>query len=616
MTGRPIGDFERTAVSKMIADLGHRGPDSHGVEQMPSACIGAARLAILGLEDASNQPLRSPDSPRVIVFNGEIYNYKELRTELLRLGHHIVSTGDTEVLLHAFEEWGPGCLSRLNGMFAFAIYSEADSTLFFARDRFGVKPLYYTYQGARFAFASEPKVLVDAGLATAIPDEHAIIDYLEFGVTDTNDHTFFDQIRQLRPGQCGTVIGGKLDVRQWYVPHAGLNASGDAGKAPASWSTFRGIFESSVALRKRSDVPLGLLLSGGLDSSAIAAIATSGDRSEVLQAYSVSFPNSRLDESAYATLVAQRCAMSLRIERAETMTQTAILACLQRQQEPFLSPSVVAQWLVMETVHNAGGKVLLSGQGADEYLAGYEYFDAFAVLGWLRAGALRALLRHVFNDRNLARAPKILAESVLLAVLGGARLRPWTKSWLAVSHRDLGLCDYYRELLACRNLHDSLRFHLSRRLQELLRYEDRNSMAFSVETRHPFLDFRLVELVLSLPDWQIVGDGYRKQVLRQALSDVIPHEVLARRDKIGFQTPRSWTRSTQFRENLLDLLGRTPKPLARVLRVEKVKKMVRHPLTRRREKELWRIYCLLLWYGIIVENHIGQEKHSPADLLR
>ena len=603
--------YLREIVDTMVSFMEHRGPDSRGLVSYEGVHLGACRLSILGLDPTSNQPLVSRDSKSCVVFNGEIYNYVELRSELMQLGYTFASTGDTEVVLHAYEEWGQGCLARLNGMFAFAIYSPKDQHLFIARDRFGVKPLYYSQQGSILLFASEPGAFLRTGLVSSEIDPHSLIDYLKFGVTDTENRSFFKFILQLPAGCFADISNGQMIIARWYELPRQVSRRTSRDNRPNSTSGFRTVFEDSIRLRMRSDVPVGILLSGGLDSSSVVGAASHIFDPRSIKAFTVSFAGTSVDELDYAKAVASRCRVPLVVENAEMVNGESLDGCIQSQQEPVISPSVVAQWLVMKAVHQSKVKVLLSGQGADEYLGGYAYFDSYAVRDFLARGQFGYAVRHVLNQRRPRRIFEILQGLIFLSLPARLKALAWKKSWLKEESHRPEECEYFREFVHCSNLHDALYFHLTRRLPELLRYEDRNSMAFSIETRHPFLDFRLVELALQTAPENIVGEGVRKRLLRSALGDLIDPKVLARTDKIGFQTPTEWLRSEEFRSKFNHFIEKAPQSLGRFIDFNRARRLLDGMWTSRRVNDAWRIYNLLLWYEQAVA---GRETISPDRL--
>lgn len=597
-------------VEAMIEAMRHRGPDAHGTTVFEGVVIGSRRLKIIGLDSASNQPLRSMDSECVVVFNGEIYNYLELREELRGRGHTFSSKGDTEVIVHAYEEWGFECVSRFNGMFAFALVDPLRHLVFIARDRFGVKPLYYAEVASRLVFASEPRALLASGLVSAGVDEHSVLDYLEFGVTDIDERTFFSEIRQLQPGHFLVAEDGGFEVRTWYnqdILKSHRNPNCDWNSVTTG---FRTHLEESLRLRMRSDVDVGTLLSGGIDSSSIVALEGLTFEPTSLHAFCVGFPGSKLDESRYAETVAAASRIPLTVVEAPGIQEEFIMDCIRAQFEPFPSPSVVAQWLVMKAVGKAGFRVLLSGQGADECLAGYEYFDAYAVFEWATRGRWKIALQHLLDERNRKRLASIVAGAVFLGLPQKIKRRRWKPKWIRHEVSERPDCGYFPSLAECRTLHEALSFHLRVRLPQLLRFEDRNSMALSIETRHPFLDFNLVEYVGSLDTTALVGAGVRKRVLRDSVKGIVPDAVLARLDKIGFQPPPEWIHSEQFRSSFDRLIESAPKWLLKFVDVRLVENLFRAKPSRWNVNQIWRIYNMLAWNRVVLEEATNRKEGS------
>jgi asparagine synthase (glutamine-hydrolysing) len=530
----------------MASALDHRGPDGDGAWAGDSVAFGFRRLAIIDLSDAGMQPFASDDGALQLVHNGEIYNYLELRRELEALGHSFRSQTDTEVIVRGYEEWGGRCVDRFNGMWALALWDGRRRRLFCSRDRFGVKPFYYSWDGARLAFASELKAFgANGALEPHLP---AVRDYLEQGYVDHTDETFFAGIRKLPPAHSLVLDEHGLRIeRYWSLEPR------DAPADPAA--EVRELFLDAVRLRLRSDVPVGTCLSGGIDSSAIVCAVDHllrteaqnarpiGDRQRTFTAF---FEQRGFDERPFAEAVVERTLSQPHWVTFDARELIDVLPSIVRaQDEPFGSTSIVAQWFVMRAAKEAGLKVMLDGQGADETLAGYHgYFGPFFA-DLLRHGQLRELGAELRAYRTLhgagvgttavALARPFLPERVRWAARGRVR------GGSALVHPDLppsnvdhanGSGDGY--------LRRQMQLILTRRgLPELLHYEDRNSMAHSLEARVPFLDYRLVEMLFSLRSGELIERGRTKAVLRRALGDLLPPVVRDRVDKLGFVTPEA-----------------------------------------------------------------------------
>ncbi len=536
-------------VAAMNRVLVHRGPDDGGEWVDPTGRVALAnrRLAILDLTPAGHQPMLSGDGSCCLVFNGEIYNYVELRGELAALGHRFGTHTDTEVVLVAYEQWGDSFVERFNGMFAFALWDSRRRRLVAGRDRFGEKPFYYHLSARHFAFASELKALVlDPSLARTI-DEVAVGRYLVDARVDGDERTFLRDVRQLPPAHLLTIdASGTLATRRYW--RLALDDTSTATAADAA-EEFRALLTDAVRLRLRSDVDVGSSLSGGLDSSSIVCTmktllgATMGQQ----KTFSARYRTGGTDEGRYIDAVVEKTGVEAHhvwIEGEQLLDD--LDRFVWHQDEPVAHTSQFAQWKVMELARKTGVTVLLDGQGADEVLGGYPsptFGHRYAEL--VAAGSLGELIRELISFRRnhgaVAPALRYLAAAMLPGRLRrAARVR---------YHRSAGL-----ELLAApvtstaiadgtpRGLRHALYETLTvTSLPGLLRYGDRNSMAFSREARLPFLDHRLVEFVYSLPSDQLVRNGAAKVLLRRAMRGVIPDAIADRMDKVGFATPeRDW----------------------------------------------------------------------------
>jgi asparagine synthase (glutamine-hydrolysing) len=522
---------DRAAVEAMLGQLAHRGPDGRGLFAEDGVCLGHLRLAILDLSDAGLQPMQ--DGELQLLHNGEIYNYLEVREELRAHGHRFSTGTDSEVILAAYREWGDRCVERFNGMWAFAIWDATRRTLFCSRDRLGVKPFYYRLDGDRFSFASEPPPLRRSGA-----NLRAVSDYLEQGYLDQGDETFFAGVVRLPPAHSLTFgPSGLRTWRYWDLEPA------DAPTDPVA--AVRETFLDAVRLQLRSDVPVGTCLSGGIDSSSIAvAVAYHGhEHQKTVTAY---FDDQGFDERPYARAVVERTGADANWVTFSTEQLVEDLpAIVQAQGEPFGSTSICASWYVMREARRAGLTVMLDGQGGDEILAGYRASFGYRLSDLLRSGHVTEATRElrafasVHGPRWAAVAlatphvPEPLRLAARSRLRGAASLvAPELRE---TAHRTNGDGAVFPD-----RLRRQLQILLTRRgLPELLRYEDRNSMAHSLEARVPLLDHRLVELAFSLPGDELIRRGETKSVLRRALADLLPPEVARRRDKLGFVTPES-----------------------------------------------------------------------------
>jgi asparagine synthase (glutamine-hydrolysing) len=534
----------------MAAALIHRGPDDAGSFERETISLGHRRLSIIDRE-GSHQPLANEDETVWLVYNGEIYNYRELRTELQDAGHTFRTNGDTEVIVHAYEEWGPECAARFNGMWAFAIADlrEGSGKLILNRDHFGIKPLFYARspRSGRLLFASEIKALLQDEDLKAIPDDQVLYEYLQHGLHDHRDETMFTGVYRVPAatwievplkvaaadrgdGHAG-LLTGPLDTVRYWTPR--LSSDGIADPAH-----FRDLFRKSVERRLLSEVPVGSCLSGGLDSTTIVSFMSELLRENApdaaslrgqLKTFSAVFDGDPIDEREYIEIAVASTGADTTYTNPDSYEfMHELREFIWHQEEPFVSTGPYAQWCVMRSAREQV-TVLLDGQGGDELLAGYVPYQLVFLRQLRRQGRHRELSHEAAKSadvlsplvrRRVAQRSKRLSIRRLLKPGFVDHVRdpqPWT------SRSDLKL----------RLLQDLLTYSLPC----LLRYEDRNAMAFSVESRVPYLDQELVEYILSLPDTAIIKDGWSRWILREGLKYSLPEKIRLRRWKVGFTTP-------------------------------------------------------------------------------
>jgi asparagine synthase (glutamine-hydrolysing) len=553
----------------------HRGPqtipelDSYpSIESVASAfdlALGFRRLSILDLSPTGHQPMSTEDGQQWIVFNGEIYNYLELRQELAALGYTFRTQTDTEVILYAYRAWGYGCLSHFNGMWAFSIWDNFTQELFCARDRFGIKPFYYFWDGHLFAFASEIKALLQLPSITRLPNDAIIYDYLSANQIDHTNETFFKNIYQLAPSHWLVLTPDHFDTRRfWDLPAKRVDEPAEDRTDHSS--QFYNLFEEAVNIHLRSDVPIGTCLSGGLDSSAIVCLANKLlfkdhviDRAwvgEHQKTFSSCFDDLRFDERRYIERVINLTgAESNLIFPNPAGLLKDLPSLIWHQEEPFGSLSIYAQWCVMQRFAEKGIRVSLDGQGGDEIAAGYHgYYDyLWATLAkefcwsdlWQEWRAYKALYGGSWPGL-LARTMHPFAPHTLLGIARHIK-RGGTVGFQTLGiHPDFARQFRWRSFETLEHNADPFYSILISNLKKLsipklLHYEDRNSMAHSIEARVPFLDYRLVEFFFKLPAEQKIHQGFNKVIMRKALKGIIPEEVRTRTDKMGFVTPeRVW----------------------------------------------------------------------------
>ena len=533
------GPPDEPLLRAMNACIVHRGPDGDGFLTDPCASLGMRRLAIIDIE-GGDQPIGNEDGRVQCVYNGEVYNYRELRSELEAAGHRFRTRSDTEVIVHAYEEWGPTCFSRLNGMWGVAILDrrEASPRLVLARDHFGIKPLYYARSGDRLLWASEVKSLFqDRSLETA-PSAQRVHDYLAAGFHDHRPETFFEGVRQLGAATYAVVDAAGVAEHRYWEPVLSESGSRDPEE-------FRALFERSVERRLVAEVPVGTCLSGGLDSSTIVCfmsellqrhVPDAVSMGDHLKTFSAVFDGDPIDERRYidVVLAATGAESHLVHPRADRFLEE-VGEVVWHQEEPMVSTGPYAQWCVMRKAHEEV-TVLLDGQGGDELLAGYvpyqfvylrqllaeRRYRRFAAEAWAARDVLWPLLRRRLGERG-----RRFPAARLIRPGFAASVEP---------PRDPRV----RDNLKRRLLQDLTTFSLP----SLLRYEDRNSMAFSIESRVPYLDQELVEWILRLPSDAIIDGGWSRDILRRGLRGTLPDEIRLRRWKVGFTTPEfRWLRA-------------------------------------------------------------------------
>ncbi len=562
------------------AELGLR-PIEGGSSKTFDSVFGFRRLSILDLSPSGHQPMHYDGGNLWVVFNGEIYNYIELREELKSKGYAFRTSTDTEVLLASYREWGEACLEKFNGMWAFVIYDRRRNVLFGSRDRFGVKPLYYTIGDSGFAFASEIKALLQLPSASRRINEKVLFNFLLLDFVEQGEETFFSGIRKVPHSHyfIYDIAGNYLRFERYYR----LRYSEEAGvfserKSEEYEKTIRELLFEAVRLRLRSDVLVGSCLSGGIDSSAIVTIINSIPGDSFLtkaegrhKVFTASYPGENVDESHFAMKVVERTATEWhRVLPRYDELWNDLQDLIYSQEEPFSSTSIYAQYRVMKMIGEAGVKVVLDGQGGDELFAGYPgYYGVFfsSLLMEFRPGTL---LSELFSFGNAPLTARLaLAESLKSLFLRFAsnrlisptvlRLKPsitefLNRDFLEEYRDEIAKC--YRERWQSKNLNQYL-VHVMEDfgLQELLKYEDRNSMRFSIEARTPFADdVNLIDYVFRIPWVYKIHDGWSKYLLRNAVSDLLPHEISRRKSKIGFATPEArWL--SELSERFGEFLG-------------------------------------------------------------
>lgn len=550
-------------IQSALCLLHNRGPDyqQYDVTDYPDGCLvlGHTRLSIIDLTAAGNQPMHSHDGSYTIVFNGEIYNYKELRQELIAFGYQFATDSDTEVLLVSWCHWGAECLPRLIGMFAFVVYDNQKKTLTCVRDAFGIKPFFYTSQSGLFTFASELPALLQLTKVKPKPNWQSAYDYLVHGYYDRGEHTFVENVFQLLPGHLMVIdLNSCLLTKPkcWWQPTIKQTSTLSFDEAAEA---LRKLFLESIALHLRSDVPLGVALSGGVDSSAITCAIRHLAPESAIHTFSYIAEGEGLSEEKWIDKInAHVGAIPHKIVVSGEELLRDLNDVIHAQGEPFGSTSIYAQYRVFKQAKESGITVMLDGQGADEILAGYNGYPGARLLSLLEQGKLLAAICFAFRwgkwpGRGNLFAWMYLADMVLPNALHafarrlmGKRSQPaWMDTQFLATKCVTVKMPRIKTKASCkgRRVMEQMADQLTRDgIPHLLRHEDRNAMRFSIESRVPFLTIPLVNFLYSLPeDYLISDDGETKCVFRAAMRDIMPNELLDRRDKIGFATPeKEW----------------------------------------------------------------------------
>lgn len=640
-------------IKRMTRSLYHRGPDDEGFlavnfesgktypltgkeSELPGLkleefnepahlLLGHRRLSIIDLSPLGHQPMSNNSGTLWIVHNGEVYNYLEIRKELETLGYNFKSKTDTEVILHAYEAWGVDCLNRFNGMWAFAIIDLKNKRIFCSRDRAGVKPLYYLYDEKKFCFASEIKSLLEIDDFRPEPNEQIIADYLFSGLVDHTHETFFKNIYQLRPGEYLLFEDKKLTIRSyWDIETKEIHFRRENDYAVR----FYELLEDSIRLRLRTDVPIGTCLSGGLDSSSIVCLANRlmfdgqnidpklvGRRQKT---FSSCFDDPACDERKFIELVVRQTGAEKNyVFPDEKDFLKNCYQLIRHQDEPFGSTSMYAQWKVMGLAREKQITVLLDGQGGDELLAGYmpSFYHLFNQvrkdfnIGLLMKEGRGFVIHHqnqmgrIFYKILSAMVPKRLWMFFpRLDRDGEAGIEEGFKK------------NYYRTILSPIKFEHELNNYLYQIfrytvLPGLLRYEDRNSMAFSLEARLPLLDYRLVEYCFSLPPHLKIDGGVTKVILRKAMRGNLPEGVRNRMDKIGFGTPEEIWFRTGLRKWIEQIISSKSFAERGYFNVPQIKRIFLEYCQNKRNNHflVWRWINLELWLRMFVDQKTSSQ---------
>lgn len=609
--------FDASAVLEaMTRSLAHRGPDGWGAdiagwgpEGKGVAALGHRRLKIIDLSEKARQPMVLESGGMAITYNGEIYNYVELRQELAGLGHRFDSSSDTEVALKAYAQWGLECFARFNGMWAMAIHDRRAGRLVLCRDRFGKKPLYYCRSGGDFVFASEPKALLKHPSVPRRPNLDKIFRYIagNYRYVDCDDASYFEGILQVPPASV-LAVGGDLSAerrRYWALDGGRVDEGVTDGQAVAR---FRDIFVDSVRLRLRSDVPVGCMLSGGLDSTSITCVAHkilktpistfSGVTGDVKGVY---------DESDYIKSVVRDTGADshfLRPDPADIFATTDEMLAF--HDEPVCTVTWFSLYLIAKLVRAAGMPVVLNGHGGDEIAGGYWDYYQYHFHDLAAAGRDRELADEIAAwSKNHGRDPAELDRyrAYIPGMLRGevpetSRFPDYSGLFLpevaASCRREIRLETGFADVLARRMASDLLH----ETVPPTLRAEDRNTMSQSIESRSPMLDHRLVEFAFTLPGRFKMREGLGKWVIREAMKGILPEDVRTRKDKAGFIAPADVWFRTVNRRQIQDMVHSESFAGAKLFDIPKVEAMIREHQegAKNHQMVLWQLINLELWF--------------------
>lgn len=579
--GRPAKDEE---IRRLLDAIKHRGPDDEGVFCSDDVFLGHRRLAILDVSSAGHQPMEANGCQ--LVFNGEIYNYLELRQELVALGHSFCTETDTEVLLHAWLEWREQAFSRLRGMWSLAIFDSQENKVILCRDRFGIKPLYYMVQDKVLSFSSEIPGLLSK-MAETVPNDDMVIRYLMLGITEHKNETFFRDVWQVEPGTylCYDLTGKQYDIVRYYELEEHLS--------PQKTDYVKS-YDEAVRIHLRSDVRVGTCLSGGLDSSTLtarAAIIYAKEKGEAMYAITAKSEDKDNDESNFAAIVAKSAGLNwhFAFPRYEDFVAKHE-AMLKIQAEPVVGPSVFLQYCVMEEARKNGCKVMLDGQGGDETLLGYERYYITYLWELLRNhkyGKFCDIYRQIAANSKLTLVSMLMyfcyfsfgiVRRLFLERRCAFVKKVWREKFFAEEFPAMGRNKTLRDI----QIEEICKGHLS----TLLRYEDRNSMAWSLESRVPYVDHVLVEKSVALDGSDKIKDGWTKYILRQICEKVLPKEIAWRKNKYGFEAPENiWLNNYQ------GIMQQEVEKSSLIKRYfDYIPQMGKMPLRMR-----WRVYNLAVW---------------------
>ncbi len=591
----------------MNDEISHRGPDGEGMLIKYPVCLGFRRLSIIDLSENAAQPMFNEDKNIAIIFNGEIYNYLELIPELKSKGHIFKSKSDTEVIIHSYEEYGFECVSKFNGMWAFAIYDFRKNILFASRDRFGVKPFYYFLNNEEFIFSSEIKAILKVKQVHEA-NHGKVFDYLAYGYKTSNGDTFFKDINELKPAHNIVIQNAQVKIKKYWDFRKVQSAEIETE------DKLKFLLFDSVKLRFRSDVPVAILLSGGLDSTIITRITDelinkNEINNKVVNAYSAVFPGFEYDESETINEFLKNCTHIKPVEISPNDNDLidSIHNFVYGMGEPVFSPTSLAHYILMKEIKKENVKVVLNGQGADEAWCGYDkYIIGYFLLDLLLSNPLQFFLEmSAFSEKKKHSYKHFIAQT-LKAILS----RRYSSSLRSKYKEKISEClspefyknnySYFRNSdynkFSANNLEGYLKYNIQYQgFSQILHYEDHSSMQNSIEVRSPFIDYRLMEFAFSIPVEKKLSKGRTKKILRELFKEKLPDSIINNYEKIGFVTPfDDWLEQPAMKEFVRDLLNSDSFNKKTIFDPKKIRKIFNE---RKNYPDFpyWRIINLELW---------------------
>lgn len=608
-------------VLKSLAYISHRGPDDSGFDiykiENKQICFGHTRLSIIDLSQDGHQPFTSTCGKYHLIFNGEIYNYKEIREELESLGYKFQTETDTEVLLVAWICWNKAALSKFIGMFAFAVLDEVEHKVTLVRDAFGVKPLFYSTDSGELFFGSDIRSVTALIGKQSQPNLQKAYDYLVHGDYDSSELSFIEGVKHLLPGhwfEYDLATGQVTKPSAWWKPD--LSHTSSLSFKEAAEKT-RELFLESIKYHLRSDVPLGAALSGGVDSSAVVCAMRALDSNTEIHTFSYIADDEKLSEEKWVDGITDYIdATAHKVYSSGKEMQADLDHMLLMQGEPFGGTSIYAQYRVFKLAKENGITVTLDGQGADELLAGYSGYPGYRLLSLIESGKFFAAHQFAkkwasWPGRSYSLAWKYLARIILpdawYASVRKRMGRDFYPKWLNVEFLEKNKIHFSEKRVKQEKCNKSKRVREAlanalqgRGLPGLLRHGDRNSMAFSIESRVPFLSLPLADFLLSLPEeYLISSDGETKHVFREAMRGIVPDSHLDRKDKIGFATPESeWLLG--MAAEIRQWIEQAPE-IEFINKVEIIKEFEEVVAGKRKfDLRVWRWVNYLRWYTLVI----------------